>query len=452
MRVYIHPYTVVILFALDRGHAAWVLPWQSHVAQHKTKSQAEWSEDHEMGCGAAALRYHQAGRHCAGDARVVPTMRTMRRLPCRKAHGAITVAAIALTKGTKGRSEEVEVPVIKEEEVRRLNWAERVAGRRFEDFLGRDAFGPAHLGHFGDCGSFVLLSKLLAPYKLGRFQAAPPSAAAQLWPDVDGATLRLRLERADGRLLQVFTVDELKKYEKRTREVTHKCTTSGNLKLGHESGGGDFLLTKGNQQEWTGVWVGELLPKNHRVERGTYDPLVTFVGMDGFGYSMFLSRTLKEDVILAYEQNGEALTTETGGPVDDDEDLEEEKGRRKVTPPAEILSRDFSSMLTLSFRGEGLKDGERSFLVVYTKASGENLWTELGKTEVCSLDTTWPVWGTIMELEFRVEVIRHMRCEAYKMASSDSLEDLWHHKFIGACEFTLTEAVTSRAKAGCWPR
>eukprot|EP00435_Cladocopium_sp_Y103_P028941 s978_g7.t1 len=197
MRVYIHPYTVVILFALDRGHAAWVLPWQSHVAQHKTKSQAEWSEDHEMGCGAAALRYHQ---------------------------------------------------------------------------------------------------------------------------------------------------------------------------------------------------------------------------------------------------------------VDDDEDLEEEKGRRKVTPPAEILSRDFSSMLTLSFRGEGLKDGERSFLVVYTKASGENLWTELGKTEVCSLDTTWPVWGTIMELEFRVEVIRHMRCEAYKMASSDSLEDLWHHKFIGACEFTLTEAVTSRAKAGCWPR
>ena len=30
-----------------------------------------------------------------------------------------------------------------------------------------------------------------------------------------------------------------------------------------------------NQQEWTGVWIGELLPK-HRVER-SYDPLVTFV-------------------------------------------------------------------------------------------------------------------------------------------------------------------------------
>eukprot|EP00913_Durusdinium_trenchii_P026750 g25092.t1 len=71
--------------------------------------------------------------------------------------------------------------------------------------------------------------------------------------------------------------------------------------------------------------------------------------------------------------------------------------------------------LQLQFRGEGLKDGERSFLVVYTRSSGEGLWAELGKTEVCSLDTTWPVWGTIMELQFRVEIMRQMRCEAYKV-------------------------------------
>eukprot|EP00434_Breviolum_minutum_P004820 symbB.v1.2.004250.t1/scaffold241.1/size254724/5 len=131
---------------------------------------------------------------------------------------------------------------------------------------------------------------------------------------------------------------------------------------------------------------------------------------------------------------------------DEDEEHSNEK-RREVSPPAAILIRDFSSMLTLSFRGEGLKDGERSFLVVYTKPSGENLWTELGKTEVCSLDTTWPVWGTLMELEFRVEVMRLLRCEAYKMMSGASLDELWQHKFIGACEFMLTEAVTSRAKA-----
>ena len=48
------------------------------------------------------------------------------------------------------------------------------------------------------------LAKLLQPYKLGRLQAATPSAAAELWPDVEGGLLRLRLEAADGELLQVM--------------------------------------------------------------------------------------------------------------------------------------------------------------------------------------------------------------------------------------------------------
>jgi len=180
-----------------------------------------------------------------------------------------------------------------------LHWARRVAGRRFEDFLGRDAFGPAHLGCGPDAncskGIKAELGKILAPYRIGRFQAAAPSLAAQMWPDVEAKMLQLRLEDADGTLLQVFTVDELQKYPKTTKTVTHKCTTSGNV----------------NAQEWTGVRMSELLPKRSR----DYDPLVTFVGMDGFGYSMFLSRALMEDVILAYQQNGEALTTETGGPL-----------------------------------------------------------------------------------------------------------------------------------------
>lgn len=45
------------------------------------------------------------------------------------------------------------------------------------------------------------LAKILAPYKLGRLQPAP-SRAAQLWPDVDSTQLELRLESADGELLQ----------------------------------------------------------------------------------------------------------------------------------------------------------------------------------------------------------------------------------------------------------
>ena len=46
---------------------------------------------------------------------------------------------------------------------RGLDWARRVAGRRFEDFLGRDAFGPAHLG----CGPDANCSKSVKAEYLG---------------------------------------------------------------------------------------------------------------------------------------------------------------------------------------------------------------------------------------------------------------------------------------------
>ena len=54
-----------------------------------------------------------------------------------------------------------------------LDWATRLAGRRFEHFLGRDAFGPAHLGCGADgkcsrgikvagwCFSFIFLKPTL---------------------------------------------------------------------------------------------------------------------------------------------------------------------------------------------------------------------------------------------------------------------------------------------------
>lgn len=161
-----------------------------------------------------------------------------------------------------------------------LHWAQRVAGRRFEHFLGRDAFGPAHLGCGPDAncsrGVKVELAKMLEPYRIGRFQAAEPSPAAGRWPDVEAASAQLRLEWADGSLIQVLTMEDLQKFKKRTKTVTHKCTTSGNV----------------NSQEWSGVPVKDLLPER---PASTWDPLVTFIGMDGFGYSIFLSRASMED-------------------------------------------------------------------------------------------------------------------------------------------------------------
>ena len=116
----------------------------------------------------------------------------------------------------------------------------------------------------------------MEPYRIGQFQEAEPSAAAKMWPDVELSSVQLRLEWADGKLIRILNMEELQKFEKRTKTVTHTCSTSGNVK----------------SQEWTGVLVSDLLPK--RPESG-WDPLVTFVGMDGFGYSMFWSRASKED-------------------------------------------------------------------------------------------------------------------------------------------------------------
>merc|ERR1712019_141304 len=87
-------------------------------------------------------------------------------------------------------------------------------------------------------------------------------------------------------------------YPKVMKVVTHKCTSTGNT----------------NVQEWAGVRISDLLPLEDS-STVPWDPLVTFVGMDGFGYSLFRSRALQEDVILAYEQSGVALDVEQGGPL-----------------------------------------------------------------------------------------------------------------------------------------
>eukprot|EP00439_Symbiodinium_sp_Y106_P023470 s1235_g2.t2 len=169
--------------------------------------------------------------------------------------------------------------------------------------LCADAFGPAHLGCGPDAncsrGVKAELAKILEPYRIGKLAAPVLSDAARQWPDVEPGAVRLRLERSDGSVFGIFTVAELRKaFKPCTKTVTHQCSTSGNV----------------NTKEWTGVRVSELLPRMGN-RPPTYETLVTFVGMDGFGYSMFWSRAMKDDVILAYSQDGEQLDAERGGPL-----------------------------------------------------------------------------------------------------------------------------------------
>lgn len=197
-------------------------------------------------------------------------------------------------------------------ECKKLSWAERVAGRRLEHFLGRDALGTRCIKY---CEQWPLdittedmvkcsnkdvraaVEHVLQPYRIGKLEPAPLSEAAQAWPDVDPSTLQLSVERADGKPVGVATIVELRrKYPVSERRVTHVCSNSG----------------QENTQCWVGVRVCDLLPENNSL---SWDPLVTFVGMDGFGYSMFRSRAEEDDVLLAYERDGKSLETEQGGPL-----------------------------------------------------------------------------------------------------------------------------------------
>lgn len=104
------------------------------------------------------------------------------------------------------------------------------------------------------------------------------SSQAQRWPDIETKHFQLRLESADGKLIKAFSMEELQRLPQTTRSVTHRCSTTGNS----------------NERRWTGVQVKDLLPEERN--ELPFDAVVTFVGMDGFGYSLLRSRALQQDV------------------------------------------------------------------------------------------------------------------------------------------------------------
>jgi len=210
---------------------------------------------------------------------------------------------------------------LQHQECQSLRWVDRVAGRRLDHFLGRDAFGIRCIRY---CERWPLpleptskLSKIdvrsaveqvLQPYQIGKLEPPPLSHAAQSWPDVDPVTLELSFERADGTCLSVSRLSELRSmYPPSERVVTHVCSKTGRT----------------NTQRWVGVRILDLLPHADGLrlkgpdldQNPTWDPLITFVGMDGFGYSIFRSRAEEDDVLLAYERDGVPLDTEQGGPL-----------------------------------------------------------------------------------------------------------------------------------------
>ncbi|CAK9113007.1 Nicotinic receptor-associated protein 1 [Durusdinium trenchii] len=135
----------------------------------------------------------------------------------------------------------------------------------------------------------------------------------------------------------------------------------------------------------------------------------------------------------------------SGGKKDDVVDFTSPKANGMVAPSAEVIVQDFSSLVILSLRCEGLQKGRNTVAVVYSKLGTEDLWMEYGTTEICGQDTRWPVWERMFELQFRIEHVRLVRVEIYVIRNQEMHEDLMEQKFVGSAEFNLAEAVYARS-------
>ena len=82
--------------------------------------------------------------------------------------------------------------------------------------------------------------------------------------------------------------------------------------------------------------------------------------------------------------------------------------------------------------------------VVYLKPFGSEKFVELARTE-CIQNSLNPQWTTKVKIAYLFEEQQHMRFSVYDLDSrSTSLDD---HDFIGSCEVTLGQIVTSGTAA-----
>jgi sulfane dehydrogenase subunit SoxC len=139
-------------------------------------------------------------------------------------------------------------------------------------------------------------------------------------PDVDARTWCLSLDGLVDRPL-TLTLDELKKRPKRTLAVTLECAGNGRALMEGRAPNQPWLLEAVGTAEWTGTPLAPLL------EEAGADPDavdVVFTGLDrgvqgdvehDYARSLPLADALRDEVLLAYEINGQPLPPQHGFPL-----------------------------------------------------------------------------------------------------------------------------------------
>jgi DMSO/TMAO reductase YedYZ molybdopterin-dependent catalytic subunit len=143
-------------------------------------------------------------------------------------------------------------------------------------------------------------------------------------PQIDVQTWRLRIEGAVDQPTE-FTYDQLLAMEKRTIASTLECAGNGRVFLVPKVKGTQWELGAVGNARWTGISLGDLLQRVRirsealvvileGADSGTIDELPRPAGKIHFARSLPKAKAM-DDVVLAFEMNGETLSASHGFPL-----------------------------------------------------------------------------------------------------------------------------------------
>ncbi|MGH2637121.1 MAG: sulfite oxidase [Actinomycetota bacterium] len=139
-------------------------------------------------------------------------------------------------------------------------------------------------------------------------------------PPVDVAVWRLRVGGSVARPREL-SLDELRRSPTVTQAVTLECAGNGRAFLDPRPVSQPWLLEAVGNAEWTGVPLRDVL-EDSGVGPGTLEVLFTGLdrGVEGeveqaYERSLPLDEAMREDVLLAFEMNGEPLPPQHGFPL-----------------------------------------------------------------------------------------------------------------------------------------
>lgn len=139
-------------------------------------------------------------------------------------------------------------------------------------------------------------------------------------PSVDPQRWRMQVGGAVERTSE-YSLDELRRHSVRTERVTMECAGNGRLAMSPRPLSQPWNIEAVGTGEWTGIPLREVLEEAGLVE-GAKE--VLFTGLDRgvektleqqYERSLPLSEALREDVLLAYELNGQPLPPQHGFPL-----------------------------------------------------------------------------------------------------------------------------------------